>query len=49
MRRMITKDPKMRAEWSEVFSYEFRNGELYRSAIRDRTPKNVLKKSFTFS
>lgn len=26
MRRMITKDPKMRAEWSELFSYEVKNG-----------------------
>ena len=49
IRRMITKDPKMRAEWSEVFSYEIRNGELYRSPIRDKTPKNTLKKSITLS
>ena len=46
---MITKDPKMRAEWSEIFSYEIRNGELFRAAIRNRTPKSVLKKSYTFS
>jgi serine/threonine protein kinase len=26
IRRMITKDPKMRADWAEVFSYEVRNG-----------------------
>jgi len=26
IRRMITKDAKLRADWSEVFSYEVRNG-----------------------
>jgi len=26
IRRMITKNPIMRAEWSELFSYEIKNG-----------------------
>lgn len=26
LRRMITKNPAMRADWSEVFSYEIKNG-----------------------
>ena len=50
IRRMITKNPVMRADWSEVFAYEFKNGELVRAgAIRDRTPKGNLKRSFTLS
>jgi len=33
-----------------VFAYEIKNGELLRQgAIRDRTPKNHLKRSFTLS
>ena len=46
---MITKNANLRAEWSEVFSYEIRNGELYRTSVRDKTPKNTLKRSFTLS
>jgi hypothetical protein len=50
MRRMITKNPAMRADWSEVFSYEIKNGELLRvGVLRDRTPKNNLKRSFTLT
>lgn len=46
---MITKNPIQRADWSEVFAYEVKNGVLTRSAIRDRTPKNNLKRSFTLT
>jgi len=50
IRRMITKNPKLRAEWSEVFAYEVKNGELVRQGIRERTPRsNALKRSFTMS
>ncbi len=50
LRRMITKNPLYRADWAEVFSYEIKNGELFRStALRDRTPRSALKKSFTLS
>lgn len=46
---MITKNPVLRADWAEVFAYEVRNGILIRSVIRDRTPKNSLKRSFTLT
>jgi serine/threonine-protein kinase ULK/ATG1 len=49
VRRMITKNAALRADWSEVFAYEVRNGTLVRMAIRDKTPKNNLKRSFTLS
>lgn len=49
LRRMITKNPNYRAEWSEIFAYEVKNGELMRSSLRDKTPKNSLKRSFTQS
>lgn len=46
---MVTKDPKLRADWSEIFAYEVRNGELYRKgAIRDKSSNN-MKGSFTNS
>lgn len=50
IRRMITKNPVHRADWAEVFSYEVRKGELFRTTgLRDKTPRNGLKKSTTFS
>lgn len=50
LRRMITKNPVHRADWAEVFSYEVKNGELFRAtALRDRTPRSALKKSSTLS
>ena len=30
LRRMLTKDPKKRADWNEVFTYEIsENGEIF--------------------
>lgn len=50
LRRLITKNPVQRADWAEVFSYQVKNGELFRtSALRDRTPRTGLKKSSTLS
>jgi serine/threonine-protein kinase ULK/ATG1 len=50
LRRMITKNPTLRSDWSEIFAYEIKNGELVRTgSLRDRTPKNNLKRSFTLS
>ena len=49
LRKMITKNPNLRADWSEVFAHEVKNGALMRTGIRERTPKNSLKRSFTLS
>lgn len=49
LRRMITKNPAYRSEWSEIFAYEVKNGELMRASLRDKTPKSNLKRSFTQS
>lgn len=49
IRRMVTKNPSLRAEWSEIFSYDIKNGELVRShGLRERTPTG-LKKSSTIT
>jgi len=26
LRKMLTKNPSLRADWSEIFSYEIKNG-----------------------
>jgi hypothetical protein len=55
---MITKDPKIRADWNEIFSYEIKNGELINynafhsdktsaSSSRIKESNGVLKGSFT--
>ena len=47
---MITKNPVLRCDWSEVFSYEVINGELLRThGLRDKTPKGGMRKSLTIT
>jgi hypothetical protein len=47
---MIMKNPKLRADWSEVFSYEVKNGQLLKQGlVRDLTPKSSMKRSFTLT
>ena len=47
---MITKNPALRCDWAEVFSYEIKNGELIRTqGLRERTPKGGLRKSLTIT
>jgi len=33
LRKMLTKNPSLRADWSEIFSYDIKNGEIVSSGI----------------
>ena len=49
LKRMLTKNPTLRADWAEIFAYELKNGELIRQGLlRPKTPTN-LKRSFTMT
>ena len=44
---MLTKNPSLRADWAEIFAYEFKNGEVIRQGLL--RPKTPLKRSFTMT
>jgi len=49
LKRMLTKNPTLRADWAEVFAYEVHNGVLVRQGVlRPKTPSG-LKRSFNLS
>lgn len=33
LRKMLTKNPTQRADWSEIFAYDIKNGEILNSGI----------------
>lgn len=33
LKKMLTKNPNLRADWSEIFAHEIKNGEIINSGI----------------